>query len=66
PVFDAECRVEPNDPNVWQFPASIGEFDASVPGFIDRAREKAQRGQAQDHADRQPQPMRKRRRRRAH
>ncbi|MHA7337998.1 hypothetical protein ACX827_21965, partial [Burkholderia pseudomallei] len=61
----AECRVEPNDPNVWPIPASIGEFAATVPGFIERAREKAQRGQAQDNADRQPHPMRKRRRRRA-
>ncbi|MBF3433233.1 hypothetical protein ISG07_20095, partial [Burkholderia pseudomallei] len=59
------CRVEPNDPNVWPIPASIGEFAATVPGFIERAREKAQRSQAQDNADRQPQPMRKRRRRRA-
>ncbi|ARK62931.1 hypothetical protein BOC37_24420 [Burkholderia pseudomallei] len=65
PEIEAECRVEPNDPNVWPIPASIGEFAATVPGFIERAREKAQRGQAQDNADRQPQPMRKRRRRRA-
>ncbi|MCW0087883.1 hypothetical protein OIV70_08945 [Burkholderia pseudomallei] len=65
PEIEAECRVEPNDPNVWPIPASIGEFAATVPGFIERAREKAQRSQAQDNADRQPQPMRKRRRRRA-
>ncbi|MCS6480073.1 DUF6708 domain-containing protein [Burkholderia thailandensis] len=45
PEIEAECRVEPNDPNVWPIPASIGEFAATVPGIMERAIAKAQAGQ---------------------
>ncbi|AJX31436.1 DUF6708 domain-containing protein [Burkholderia oklahomensis] len=50
PEIEAECRVEPNDPNVWPIPDSIGEFAATVPGFMERAREKARLAQTADMA----------------
>ncbi|MDN7673525.1 hypothetical protein QZM22_13605 [Burkholderia oklahomensis] len=50
PEIEAECRVEPNDPNVWPIPDSIGEFAATVPGFMERAQEKARLAQTADMA----------------
>jgi len=46
PVFpqevEAECTVEPNDPNIWPVPKSIGEFVTTVPGLMTYAMRKAQ------------------------
>jgi hypothetical protein len=42
PEVEAECRVEPNDPNIWPVPKSIGEFVTTVPGLMTYAMRKAQ------------------------
>ncbi|QDI03849.1 hypothetical protein E4A48_09195 [Xanthomonas cerealis pv. cerealis] len=41
PEVEAECRVEPNDPNIWPVPKSIGEFVTTVPGLMTYAMRKA-------------------------
>ncbi|WP_058362863.1 DUF6708 domain-containing protein [Xanthomonas translucens] len=42
PEVEAECTVEPNDPNIWPVPTSIGEFVTTVPGLMTYAMRKAQ------------------------
>jgi len=42
PEVEAECTVEPNDPNIWPVPKSIGEFVTTVPGLMTYAMRKAQ------------------------
>ncbi|SBV53245.1 hypothetical protein XBLMG947_4057 [Xanthomonas bromi] len=42
PEVEAECQVEPNDPNIWPVPKSIGEFVTTVPGLMTYAMRKAQ------------------------
>lgn len=36
PEVEAECAVDPNDPNIWPIPEHTNQFDVTVPGVAER------------------------------